>query len=161
MEERFPPNYHHPEKLLKSFGSNLSYLRNQRELTQSELADALGISQSSIANYETGRREPSMDQLYRISRFFEVDIDMLITQNLRPPKPTLSLNLSYLRKREGYSKEEMAKLLDYPSVHRFNMAEDSPDGGLHMNIPKLLVISEFFGVSIDDLLKKDLSKGGI
>lgn len=161
MEERFSPNYHHPEKLLKSFGSNLSYLRNQRELTQSELADALGISQSSIANYETGRREPSMDQLYRISRFFEVDIDMLITQNLRPPKPTLSLNLSYLRKREGYSKEEMAKLLDYPSVHRFNMAEDSPDGGLHMNIPKLLVISEFFGVSIDDLLKKDLSKGGI
>lgn len=161
MEERVSPNFYHPEKLLKSFGGNLSYLRNQRDLTQSELADALGISQGAIANYEAGRREPSMDQLYRISRFFEVDIDMLITQNLRPPKPTLSLNLSYLRKREGYSKEEMAKLLDYPSVHRYNMAEDSPDSGLHMNIPKLLVISDFFGISVDDLLKKDLSKGGI
>lgn len=161
MEERFSPNFYHPEKLLKLFGGNLSYLRNQRGMAQSELAEVLGISQGVIANYEAGRREPSINQLYRISRFFDVDIDMLITRNLKSPKPTLSLNLSYLRKKEGYSKEEMAKSLDYPSLHHYNMAEDSPDGDLHMNIPKLLIISEFFGISVDDLLKKDLSKEGI
>lgn len=161
MEEIFSPYFYHPEKLFKLFGGNLSNLRNQRGLTQHDLAGALGISQETIANYESGKCEPCIDHLYRISRFFDVDIDILITQNLRVPKPTLSLNLSYLRKKKGYSKEEMAKLLDYPSVHHYNMAEDSPDGDLHMNIPKLLVISEFFGLTVDDLLKKDLSKGGI
>lgn len=91
MKERFSPEYCHPEKLLKLFGCNLSYLRNQKGMAQSELAEVLGISQGAIANYEAGRREPSINQLYRISRFFDVDIDMLITRNLKSPKPTLSL----------------------------------------------------------------------
>lgn len=160
MEERFSPNYYHSERIATRFKNNLTHLRNLRGLTQGDVAEALGISQGAISNYEAGRREPSIEQLFRISVFFEVDIDTLITQDLRPPKPLLSLNLKHLRKKEGYSREEMAKLLDYPQVHYYNMAEDSPDGLMHMNIPKLLVIAEYFGVTVDDLLKKDLSKEG-
>lgn len=159
MQEMFNSRYYHPELMMKQFRDNLLYLRQQRNLTQGELADVLGISQGTIANYETGKSEPSVERLYRISRFFETDMDTILIHNLRPPKPIISLNLKYLREKGGFSKEDIAKLLEFPTTHLYSVLEDT-DWVSGMNIHKLQLISEFYGVTTDDLLKKDLSKEG-
>ena len=53
------------------------YLRKRAGLSQQELADALGISRSTIGMYETGKREPDFETLEAIADFFNVDMNFL------------------------------------------------------------------------------------
>ena len=60
------------------FKERLKQLRLERQLSQSELAKNLGVSQRSISSWETGFRQPDFDTLERIARFFEVTQDYLL-----------------------------------------------------------------------------------
>lgn len=50
-------------------------LRKAKGLTQQELADAVGMSRAAIGGYETGRRNPRLPDLQKISDFFGVGLD--------------------------------------------------------------------------------------
>ena len=63
-------------------GINLKYLRKLKSLTQQELADALEIRRSSIGAYEECRATPKYDTLQKISEFFSISIDHLISEDL-------------------------------------------------------------------------------
>lgn len=54
--------------------SILIRLREERGLTQAELADKLGISPSAMSNYEQGIRIPRDEIKVRIAEFFGVSI---------------------------------------------------------------------------------------
>lgn len=54
-------------------------LRKQRKLSQSQLAKELNISASTLGMYEQGRRMPSLDILIKLSAYFHVSLDYLIT----------------------------------------------------------------------------------
>lgn len=54
------------------FAARLKQLRQEKGLTQKELADALGISKASVVSYENALRVPSLDALVSIENFFEV-----------------------------------------------------------------------------------------
>lgn len=60
------------------FGKTLKHLRNSRDLTQSELAEILNLSQSQIKNWETGRFQPDIETLASIASFFNVSLDILV-----------------------------------------------------------------------------------
>lgn len=60
------------------FASRLKELRKQKDMSQTEVARALGISQSTWALYESGNREPNFDALLKISEFFDVYTDYLL-----------------------------------------------------------------------------------
>ena len=48
--------------------------------TQTQLADAIGVGQAQIANWESGFRKPKMDALMRIGAALGVDWTTLIEQ---------------------------------------------------------------------------------
>ena len=56
----------------------LKQLRQQKDVTQKEVARCLGISESAYSNYEQGIREPSIDILKRLCLYYEVPSDYLI-----------------------------------------------------------------------------------
>lgn len=60
------------------FNDNLRNIRIQRGLTQTQLANALGTSQSAVAAYENNRREPSFDVIERMAQFFNVPMSSLL-----------------------------------------------------------------------------------
>ena len=60
------------------FGNILQELRNKKAWSQVELAKRLGISASQIANYEIGRRFPSLEILISASHIFGVSTDYLL-----------------------------------------------------------------------------------
>lgn len=60
------------------FAKRLKLLRQQHNLTQTQLAELLGITQDRISNFETMRSQPDIDTLRAIARFFKVSIDYLI-----------------------------------------------------------------------------------
>jgi len=59
-------------------GEILSELREERGLTQHELAEALHISNSSISAYETGSRMPNIETVIAYVRYFDVTSDYLL-----------------------------------------------------------------------------------
>lgn len=62
----------------------MAALRRSRGLSQAQMAAALGISPSAIGMYEQGRREPSLDTVVALSRFYGVSTDFLLTGNPTP-----------------------------------------------------------------------------
>lgn len=53
----------------------LKRLRKQRHLTQQQLAEALNVSQSTIASWENGTRRPDINLLPLIADFYGVSIN--------------------------------------------------------------------------------------
>jgi putative transcriptional regulator len=50
-------------------------LREARGWSQLELANRLGVTPSTVYNWERGRSEPTASTLRRIARVFEVSMD--------------------------------------------------------------------------------------
>lgn len=66
------------------FAQNLVFLRNtlENKVSQQRLADELGLKKSTLAAYESGRAEPRYEELIRLSRFFGVTVDELLSKDL-------------------------------------------------------------------------------
>jgi MerR family transcriptional regulator, light-induced transcriptional regulator len=63
---------------MSDFATRLRGLRMDRGLRQKDLADALGLAQTTIANYEQKLRFPDEPTLVRIADFFSVSLDELM-----------------------------------------------------------------------------------
>lgn len=57
-----------------SFGETLRSLRTSRGYTQMKLAEALGFSQTSIASWENGTREPDFETIGKLAEYFSVPV---------------------------------------------------------------------------------------
>ena len=66
-----------------SFSENLKKLRKSYEISQKAFARELNVSQSTVASWETGAREPSIETLLSLSAFFNVSVDYLLSGRLR------------------------------------------------------------------------------
>lgn len=56
----------------------LRIVRKEHNLNQLKVAMDLNISREALSHYENGKREPSLDMLNKMSRYFNVSIDFLI-----------------------------------------------------------------------------------
>ena len=59
--------------------TQIQRLRKQKNLSQSQLAQVLSISPSTLGMYEQGRRVPSLETIIILSEFFHVSLDYLVT----------------------------------------------------------------------------------
>lgn len=59
------------------FANVLMTLRTEKNLSQKELADRIGIRKGCISFWENGLREPKLSNLIALSKFFGVSIDYL------------------------------------------------------------------------------------
>lgn len=60
------------------FAERLKYLRKEKELSQQQLAEKLQMTQRKISYLETGKLEPDLKTLWKISNYFGVTCDYLI-----------------------------------------------------------------------------------
>ena len=63
----------------ESFAERLKKARADTGFTQAEVAKATGISQPIIAYLETGKREPSLENLGILADFYGVSTDWLLS----------------------------------------------------------------------------------
>ncbi len=66
----------------------LKSLREDKGLSQYNLAKSLGYSRGQIANYEQGTRRPDPDTLQRLADFFNVSVDYLLGRANDPSTPS-------------------------------------------------------------------------
>ena len=62
----------------------LKELRKKKGFSQLRLATDLNTTQNTISRYETGEREPGIDDLIKIADYFNVSVDYLIGRTENP-----------------------------------------------------------------------------
>lgn len=71
-------------EIYRGFGERIAKARKQQKLSQKELADKLGIAQSTLAGYETGARKVTFGTLQEISNTLNITVDYLFGKTDNP-----------------------------------------------------------------------------
>ena len=76
--------------------TRIKELREDRELTQRDIATYLNVAQNSYSNYENGNRECPIELLVQLSNYYQVNLEYLLglTDESAPLPPSKRLNLS-------------------------------------------------------------------
>ena len=59
---------------VKKLGELLREARNKKYLSVNSVSDFLGLTESSIRNYENGRRTPGINVLYALCEIYNIEI---------------------------------------------------------------------------------------
>lgn len=90
------------------FGENLLFYRQNLGITQTELAEKVGVGQVTIANYERGTRFPGEDVLIRIANSLGITLSLLFSAKPGSPREVIS--------QEPFSVEKILTLLQEQDV---------------------------------------------
>lgn len=85
----------------------LAELRKQKGLSQKEVAETLGITQTVVSQYESGHRSPRADILDKLSKLYQVKKEMLLKYH---PK---GFKMRILRELEGASEQKLSECLKF------------------------------------------------
>lgn len=69
-----------------AIGDRISIARQARGLTQEGLAEAVGVTRSAVAQWETGRAGQVTGNLSRIAAVLDVSVEQLMSGNDTPPR---------------------------------------------------------------------------
>lgn len=86
---------------MSSFGEVLHDLREEKDISQKELASALNLATSSISAYERGKSLPPLDKLCDIADYFQVTTDYLLGRTTYNVNPAYLLEKVYGSKTVG------------------------------------------------------------
>lgn len=95
---------------MAQFDRILKLLRNEKNMSQQELADALGISKSSINMYERGERQPNFEVLETIADYFNVDIDYLLGRTTKTTRTVSSQTIAAHFDGDEYTEAELDEI---------------------------------------------------
>ena len=65
-----------------SFKEQLTKLRKRNNITQIELANLMNVKQYVISSWETGRSEPNISQIIKLSDIFKISTDYLLDRHI-------------------------------------------------------------------------------
>lgn len=71
----------------------LRTLRKNKGLSMKSLGEIIGVAESTISQYETGKREPDFETLLKIAEYFNVSTDYLLRGSIFQEEPTLDEQL--------------------------------------------------------------------
>lgn len=138
---------------------NLKAARKKSGKTQKEIADSLGVGQSTYKNYECGLREPNGDTIVALANLFGVTTDYLLGRSDVNPMENLKEGntvhwcetLKLLREKSGESMSKTAEFLGIPkgTYASYEYGKREP------NIEMISKISHHFGVTTDYLLGRE------
>lgn len=97
------------------FSERLYNLRKQKNLSQKELAQKLGVAQASINYWEKAQRTPSIDMVALIADFFNVSIDYLM--GLDDKEESLCSLTTFQDELDDYL-QELGEFLYYNPSHK-------------------------------------------
>jgi putative transcriptional regulator len=68
--------------------NRLRVLRAEREWSQAELAQRLGVSRQTVNAIETGKYDPSLPLAFAMARLFELSIEQIFQFENTPKDPS-------------------------------------------------------------------------
>ena len=95
-----------------SIGSTIKRLRQEKKITQEELAECLGITSKAVSQWECDRTDPNISQIPALCRFFDVSSDELLGINVdqKNAQRDALLDEDYQLAKNGYINESWEHL---------------------------------------------------
>ena len=98
---------------IMSIQSRIIKLRKEKQLTQQDMADKIGIHVNQIRRYESGATQPSLEALKRIAVAMNVTIDWLVfEEDERGPDEDLMLQFEALSQFDEEERKVAKALLE-------------------------------------------------
>ncbi len=96
-----------------SIQERLISLRHDKQLTQQEMADTIGVHVNQIRRYEAGATQPSLEVLKKIAVTLHVSIDSLVFEEAeRDPDDELKLQFEAISQFDSDEKKVIKSLLE-------------------------------------------------
>ena len=106
----------------ETFGQRLSRIRKEKEFTQNDIADKVGVTSQAVSKWENDLASPDIDILLKLADIFDISVDELLGKETK----TTVLN-------EKPSKKDIDKML-------LKIIVRSADGDkVNVNLPLSLV----------------------
>lgn len=64
--------------MIKGLDERLLLARNNTNLSRKQVAELIGVSESLIGLYESGTRQPSLNNLLKLAQLYKVSTDFLL-----------------------------------------------------------------------------------
>ncbi len=101
-------------------GGKIRHLRKERSLTQSGLAQRIGVQQSDLCRMENGEYKVSLETLFKILGVFGMDIGEFFRDEFPPPSPSDQDRelLRLFHRLDDTSKSELLDFVRFKALHR-------------------------------------------
>ncbi|MDE6606067.1 MAG: helix-turn-helix domain-containing protein [Clostridia bacterium] len=66
---------------MKDLGKALKFQRKINNYSQKQLANILGIKQTTLSNWEIGRNEPPIEYLIALADLYDISLDELVERD--------------------------------------------------------------------------------
>jgi len=64
--------------ILRTIGINIKHARNEKGLTQEQLAPMIGLSRTQLVNIEGGNTSTSIEKIIKLAEVLEIDVSILL-----------------------------------------------------------------------------------
>jgi len=101
-----------------SIGQNIKKIREEKGMTQQQIAELIHMHRSNYSKIESGQREISVDALNKIAKFFGMSIDQIVNFDGAVPKEitiedkTLMEQIKMIQELETDEKNIIFKMVD-------------------------------------------------
>ena len=110
---------------MATFAERLRDLRNEKGLTQAELADQLGVAMNTVSIWELGKRMPEAKTITQIARYFMVTEKYLLGQSDIGDLASMIAELKRLKVIETEAKDDEAFMLTQISMMFGEFSEET------------------------------------
>ena len=100
-----------------SIGERIISLRNERNISQGQIAKALNVSRQAVSKWENDLSSPDTLNLIKLADLLNTDVEYLATGKLLPPSPSPAPIVVNLVKHEDRI-VEVEKIVEKPVVKR-------------------------------------------
>lgn len=101
----------------KRIARNLKFLRKKYNLSQEELAQKVRIGKSTISEYENCKREPQIRILHAISKYFNIDFEKFVFENIEEFITDVNINAKEMKELFIYSLPFLNVKNKEPDIH--------------------------------------------
>jgi transcriptional regulator with XRE-family HTH domain len=100
--------------MIDKFSEILRKTREDKQLSQTDLAARSGLQPSAVSHFETGRRAPSFENLQRLADALSISIDHLTGRITQPSAsgPTALKLIEHFEKLSASDQESLVKMAE-------------------------------------------------
>ena len=128
---------------VRYFNGTLKKLRMERGLTQKDIADAVGISTTTVSHYETLRIVPPRDVAEKIAKFLDVNVEQVFPEFLDLLKSRVP------RKTDEYAEISTLAIEDYTNNTLKLQAENEDPEKMFMDVDRKQIVARALGALSD------------
>lgn len=104
------------------FGQRLKHLRKQHRMTQAEVGELLGISATTVVNYENGLRKMPLDMVVKLADHLKVSVDSVLGTKNKRTEIAQSWNANFSE--EIFTPDEMGEIINYANYIIYKRNDD-------------------------------------